>query len=87
MNSTSTCSRLLHHREPKQPAVQRDGREREQRVRQCVLAQQRALMHVHRQAEEEGTPTPTRRGWCTAQNTSTSASRSGSRGCGPAAAC
>ena len=46
--------RLLDHAEPQQPAVDGDGDEAQQRVGQRVLAEQRALVHVHQQAEDEG---------------------------------
>ena len=72
--------RLRRHREPQQPAVDRDREEAQQRVGQRVLAEQRAA-GARPSAGRTGrpTPTPTRRGWCTFQNTSTSASEVGHR--------
>ena len=83
-NSGRICSACAGTAEPQQAAVDRDREEAEQRVGQRVLAE-----HARRRARpsagrsKKATPTPTRRGWCTFQNTSTSASRSGIAGSRP----
>ena len=73
--------RLRRHREPEQPPVDRDREEAQQRVGERVLAEHGAA-RARPSAGRRGTatPTPTRRDWCTFQNTSTRARKSGIAG-------